>query len=157
MASSTSSMRTLLRSHPSDFCSYVAVDLTITEPDLLFDFWRGKSNDLPNWHAAAMKVATLPTSNAAVERLVSVLTRVLGDHAFSSKEDTIECRCLLGYNRRKKARRRKHRFDDNVPDEVLRLDGSDSEDEEELDQGAPGFAAPAAAVAPPAAAGGGVQ
>jgi hypothetical protein len=108
------------------------VDLTITDPGKLYDFWISKAADLPTWHKAAMKIALLPTSTGFVERFVSVFERVIGPQERSSKEATIETRCIVGDNHRLPARRRKHRFDDNVGPEVLEADLSADEMEEDV-------------------------
>lgn len=120
------------RLHLSLTFSYVAIDQTIDDPEQLFNFWRDKQTDprLSAWAEVAMLIATLPTSSGAVERLVSVFTAVTGDQMLHQKEETIEVRCLVKYNNRVPARRRKHRFDDNCPPELLQpQDQSESEEE----------------------------
>lgn len=124
-------------------CSYrgLSVGLNITEPDALFAWWCTKAIEIPSWYKLAMNVAAIPTSSGSTERVISVFTNTITAQMLRSKEQTVEARVLYRYNHRQKSRRRKHRFDDNIPPEVLAADFSDDE-EEVLEEGVPEFEQP---------------
>ena len=78
----------------------------------------------------ALRLAPLPTSSGSVERLVSIFTRNIDSQSRRSKEETIEARCLYSYNHRRQGKRRRHRFDDDVPAEPFLAQSVESQDEE---------------------------
>lgn len=104
----------------------------------MFEWWCTKEEEIPSWYKLAMNVAAIPTSSASTERVFSVFTNTITPQMMRSKEQTVETRVLYRYNNRGKTRRRKHRFDDNIPAEVLMNDYSD-EEEEVIDEGEVGI------------------
>lgn len=107
--------------------------LNIEDPALRFEWWCNKEKELPWWFKLAMNVATIPTSSGSTERVIAVFTTSITPQMMRSKEQTAEVRTLSRYNHRQKARRRKHRFDDNIPPEEL--DHDFSGEEEVLEEG----------------------
>ena len=61
-------------------------------------WWKNNSNELPNWSAAAAKVALVQPSSAAVERVFSLLRCSFGVQQDLTLQDYIECSLMLQYN-----------------------------------------------------------
>lgn len=90
----------------------VAKNVVCSNPKELEEFWQRYGGVIPTWNSLFQQMKLYTTSSASVERLISVFTDTISDDMISSKESTIEARCLFRYNHRNPSARPKHRFDD---------------------------------------------
>ena len=60
-------------------------------------WWKNNSEHLPNWSAAACKVALVQPSSAAAERVFSLLSCSFGTQQDLSLQDYVECSLMLQY------------------------------------------------------------
>ena len=80
--------------------NYIAACEDIDPSQDTLTFWRNHKSSLPNWSAAASKVAVLQPSSAAAERVFSLLKQSFSEAQNATLQDIIETSVMLQYNNR---------------------------------------------------------